>query len=101
MMPMDVSIPKPEEIRQYLECMLCGKRFRGAPSQSQFLALVVTLALAGEEIKESTIAAAFFPNYLSNESAEVRVTALNLRNRLRRYRSEEHTSELQSRQYLV
>lgn len=93
MMPMDVSIPKPEEIRQYLECMLCGKRFRGAPSQSQFLALVVTLALAGEEIKESTIAAALFPNYLSNESAEVRVTALNLRNRLRRYYAQEGSQD--------
>jgi hypothetical protein len=90
---MDVSIPKPEEIRQYLECMLCGKRFRGAPSQSQFLALVVTLALAGEEIKESTIAAALFPNYLSHESADVRVTALNLRNRLRRYYAQEGSQD--------
>jgi hypothetical protein len=73
--------------------MLCGKRFTGAPKQSHFLALVVTLTLAGEEIKESTIAQALFPNYLAHESADVRVTALNLRSRLRRYYAQEGSQD--------
>ena len=92
-LPTADSSPKPEEIRQQLEYMLCGKRFKGAPGQSEFLTLVVTLTLAGEEIKESTIAAALFPHHLTDESADVRVTALHLRDRLRRYYAREGSQD--------
>ena len=78
MLPMNESDPKPEEIRRQLEHMLSGKRFGGAPNQSRFLEFVVTRALDREEIKEATIALALFPNYLTHESTDVRVTALNL-----------------------
>ena len=92
-LPTADSSPTAEEIRQQLEYMLSGKRFKGAPSQSQFLTLVVTLTLAGKEIKESTIAAALFPHHLTDESADVRVTALHLRDRLRRYYAQEGSQD--------
>lgn len=93
MEPANHDVPTLEEIKQQLEHMLSGKRFLGAPSQSRFLTLVVTLTLAGEEIKESIIAQALFPNFLSRESADVRVTARNLRDRLRRYYAQEGSQD--------
>lgn len=87
------SIPKPHEINKQLQHMLSGRRFKGAPTQSRFLSLVVTLTLAGEEIKETTIAQALFPNFLAQESTDVRVTALNLRERLRRYYAQEGSQD--------
>jgi hypothetical protein len=93
MVQQTTSIPKPYEINQQLEYMFLGKRFKGAPTQSRFLSLVVTLTLAGEKIKESTIAQALFPNFLSRESTDVRVTALNLRDRLRRYYAQEGSQD--------
>jgi len=84
------SAPTPEEIRQQLDHMLTGKRFAGAPNQSRMLAFVVDSALRGEQaIKESVIALALFPHLLPDECTNVRVTALHLRDRLRRYYAQE------------
>jgi hypothetical protein len=74
--------------------MLSGKRFAGAPNQSRLLAFVVTSALNGERtIKESAIALALFPHLLPEESTDVRVAALHLRDRLRRYYAQEGSQD--------
>jgi len=74
------EIPKPDEIEVQLARMLNSRLFIANENPAKFLKLVVTKALAGEEIRQSIVGEALFPaRYAKEDISDVRVTARNLR----------------------
>ena len=86
-----LEIPTSKEIKDQLACMLAAKRFRNAPNQSDFLALVVRRALEGKKTPGHVIAKELFPEKIGTD---VRVTADHLRATLKRYQAEEGREDL-------
>jgi tetratricopeptide (TPR) repeat protein len=86
--------PTDAEVGEQLQKMEASKRFRGAPSQWDFLKLVVERALQGKKSREEDIGKILFPGFLKDESTDVRVTAGNLRKTINRYYRQEGHDDL-------
>jgi tetratricopeptide (TPR) repeat protein len=93
-MPSAEIIPAKEDIKEQLTRMLASDRFRAARTQTPFLALVVKRALKGKQSPEEIIGPLLFPGFRKDEDTDVRVTASNLRNSLRKYYAGEGHEDL-------
>jgi hypothetical protein len=93
--PSHELLPTKPEIEEQLQRMLSGKRFRNAKNQADFLALGVRRALGGKKTPGHIIAKELFPEKFQRaESTDVRVTASNLRQTLKRYYADEGIDDL-------
>ena len=89
------AVPTPDETRRQLERMLASDRFVVATNQADFLALVVKRALEGKKTTEDIIGRTLFgAKFEKDESTDVRVTASNLRKKLRTYYAQEGREDL-------
>src|ERR1035441_2070092 len=102
----EANRPRREEVRAQLARLLASPLFQHSKHYPGFLRYVVneTLEGRGGYLKERALGAEVFgrdPDYDTNADPVVRTSASEVRKRIAQYRSEEHTSELQSLRHLV
>ena len=88
------GIPTRAEIEHQLSRMLASRRLKGAPNRHMLLDYLVRKYLKDEEVSEEIIGDALFPNYASDESDVVRITASQLRGSISMYYASEGLDDL-------
>ena len=91
----DHAEPLKQEVEEQLQRLLDSPRFKNAPSQSEFLALVVNRALQGKRTRGHVIGRALFgEEYDGKADTDVRATARNVRMSVDQYYAKEGAGEL-------